>query len=90
VAEIIVETMAEVLSILGIVTKEIGERRMSTSSLFIILQKSTFVQRILQEARWMGGDASRGRVTRMDRLTQEEALMVAAENLTTTHRIAEG
>ncbi|KAH9026712.1 hypothetical protein EDB83DRAFT_2184135, partial [Lactarius deliciosus] len=59
--DILVGVMAEVLSILGTVTKEIGERLWRTP-----------VEDALQ---------------RLDRLTQEEALMAAAENMKITRGI---
>ena len=49
--DIIVKIMVEVLSILGIMTKEIGRGRMSKSlPVIIYLQKLTFCREISQEA----------------------------------------
>ena len=62
--DIIVEIMAEVLSILGIVTKEIGERRTSMS--FTVDNSSEIDLRsreIFQEAIWIDRGASGGRRT---------------------------
>ncbi|KAH8993385.1 hypothetical protein EDB92DRAFT_1980406 [Lactarius akahatsu] len=69
--DILVEVMAEVLSILGTVTKEIGER----------LWKK-YIKRL-----GLRGTPVEDALQRLDRLTQEEALMAAAENLKITRGI---
>ena len=43
--DVIVKIMVEVLSILGIVTKEVGQGKLSMSSALLYLQQFTFVQR---------------------------------------------
>ena len=48
--DIIVKIMVEVLSILGIVTKEIGQGQMSIYFLVNSLQKLTFVQRSISKS----------------------------------------
>ena len=54
--DIIVKIMVEVLSILGIVTKEVRQGRTSMSVRLIYLQESTCVQReVSQEANWKEG-----------------------------------
>jgi hypothetical protein len=85
--EIIVEIMAEVLSILGIVTKEIGQGRMSTSfpvdnSSEVDLRPEKYLKKLVGWPVTPVEDA----VQRLDRLTQEEYRMAAAETLTTIHR----
>ena len=57
--DVIVKIMVEVLSILGILTKEIGQGRMSTSSMLTYLQKPTFVQRSISR------NLPEGRMSRM-------------------------
>ncbi|KAH9026696.1 hypothetical protein EDB83DRAFT_2526632 [Lactarius deliciosus] len=69
--DILVEVMAEVLSILGTVTKEIGER----------LWKK-YIKRL-----GLRGTPVEDALQRLDNLTQDEALMTAAENLKITHGI---
>ncbi|KAH9033694.1 hypothetical protein EDB83DRAFT_2318991 [Lactarius deliciosus] len=69
--DILVGVMAEVLSILGTVTKEIGER----------LWKK-YIKRL-----GLRGTPVEDALQRLDRLTQEEALMAAAENLKITRGI---
>ncbi|KAH9024746.1 hypothetical protein EDB85DRAFT_1894188 [Lactarius pseudohatsudake] len=73
--DILVEVTAEVLSILGIVTKEIGERR-----------SKKYIKRLLG----LRGTPVEDAVQSLDRLTQEEALMAAAENLKITRGIDNG
>ena len=86
--DIVVKIMVEVISILGIVTKEIRQGR--TSMLFPIdiyqkldlhsekYFKKLFALKDLEEA-----------LQRLDKLTQEEARMAAAEALTITRGIDE-
>ncbi|KAH9006044.1 hypothetical protein EDB84DRAFT_1573041 [Lactarius hengduanensis] len=69
------QVTAEVLSILGIVTKEIGERR-----------SKKYIKRLLG----LRGTPVEDAVQSLDRLTQEEALMAAAENLKITRGIDNG
>ena len=58
--DIIVKIMVEVLSILGIVTKEVEQGRISMCFLVDISPKSTFVQRSISR-RLLGGMMSRTR-----------------------------
>ncbi|KAH9059032.1 hypothetical protein EDB87DRAFT_836515 [Lactarius vividus] len=67
--DILVEVMAGVISILGIVTKEIGERR-----------SKKYIKRLLG----LRGTPVEDALQNLDRLTQEEALMAAVETLKIT------
>ena len=84
--DIIVKIMVEVISILGIVTKEIRQSRTSMPFLIDITRKvDLYVEKFLKK---LGGrtdveDAFR----RLDKLTPEEALMAAAETMTVTRDI---
>ncbi|KAH9010699.1 hypothetical protein EDB85DRAFT_1901765 [Lactarius pseudohatsudake] len=73
--DILVKVTAEVLSILGTVTKEIGERR-----------SKKYIKRLLR----LRGTPVEDAVQSLDRLTQEEALMAAADNLKITRGIDNG
>ncbi|KAH9025307.1 hypothetical protein EDB85DRAFT_1893942 [Lactarius pseudohatsudake] len=89
--DILVKVTAEVLSILGIVTKEIGERRSSMSFPVdnpseIDLCPEKYIKRLLG----LRGTPVEDAVQSLDRLTQEEALMAAAENLKITRGIDNG
>jgi len=70
--DIIVQIVVEVLSILGIATKEIKQGRMKK-----------FARKLM--GRTEMGDA----LKRLDKLTQEEARMAAAQNLKATHIVDE-
>ena len=80
--DIIVKIMVEVLSILGIVTKEVGQGRMSTSfqvdrSIFKIdLHTEKYLKKLI------GRKDVEDALQRLDQLTQEEARMAAVEALT--------
>jgi hypothetical protein len=58
--DIIVKIMVEVLSILGIVTKEVGQGRTSMSVLIDIPPKLTVMQRHISRS-WLEGRMSRTR-----------------------------
>ena len=84
--DIIVKIMVEVLSILGIVTKEIGLGRMSMSflvdiSAIIDLHAEKYLKRLV------GRKDLEDALQRLDKLTQEEARMAAAELLKITRGI---
>ena len=84
--DIIVQIMVEVLSILGIVTKEIGQGKLSMSfHVAIPLKVDLRTERFFKKLIGMKGvgDALR----RLDQLTQEEARMAAAESLKITRGI---
>ena len=84
--DIIVKIMAEVISILGIVTKEIRQGRTSTLFLVVITPKAD-----LHTEKYLKKLAGRNDVEdafrRLDKLTPEEALMAAAETMTMTRNI---
>jgi hypothetical protein len=84
--EIIVKIMVEVLSILGIVTKEIGQGRMSMSfhvdiSTNIDLRAEKYLKKLV------GMKDVEDALQRLDQLTQEEVRMAAAEALKLTRGI---
>ena len=60
--DVIVKIMVEVLSILGIMTKEIGQGKMSASFRvdILFLRRSTSVQKSFSRS-WLGGRTSRMR-----------------------------
>ena len=85
---IIVEIMVEVLSILGIVTKEIGQGTMSASFRVYIspkadLRTGKFFKKLV------GRKDIEDALQRLDQLTQEEARMAAAEALAITRDIGD-
>jgi archaellum component FlaC len=84
--DIIVKIMVEVLSILGIVTKEVGQGRTSMPfpvdmSPIIDLYAVTYLKKLI------GRKDVEDALQRLDQLTQEEARMAAAEVLTVTRAI---
>jgi hypothetical protein len=84
--EIIVKIMAEVISILGVVTKEIQQGRTSMRFSFdmspkVDLPAEKYLKRLL------GMKEVEDALQRLDKLTQEEARMAAAEALTITRGI---
>lgn len=91
VTGIIVEIMAEVLSILGMATKEIQEGRISMSfPVDSYLEVDLRLEKYIKKLVGWAGTPVEDAVGRLDRLMQEEALMAAAETLATTHRIDKG
>jgi hypothetical protein len=86
--DVIVKIMVEVISILGIVTKEIGQGKLSTSfRVNIYANVDVRAERFFKKLAGMK-DVEDG-LQRMDKLTQEEALMAAAEGLTITREIGD-
>ena len=84
--DIIVKIMVEVISILGIVTKELKQGRTSMRFLFDVSPKlDRHVERYLKKL--FGLKKVEDALQRLDKLTQEEARMAAAEALTITHGI---
>jgi hypothetical protein len=84
--DVIVKIMVEVLSILGIVTKEIGQGKLSTSFRFDIsptvdLRAEKFFKKLA------GMKDVEDALQRLDKLTQEESLMAVVEALTITREI---
>ena len=84
--DIIVKTMVEVISILGIVTKEIRQSRTSMTCLIDITPKvDLYAEKFLKK---LGGRKDvEDAFERLDKLTPEEALMAAAETMTVTRDI---
>ena len=81
--DIIAEIMVEVISILGIVTKEIGQGRTSMPSPIDISPKiDLHAEKYLKKL--LGRKDVEDALQRLDKLTQEEARMAAAEALTIT------
>ena len=84
--DIIVKIMVEVLSILGIVTKEVARGRTSTSFLVDISPKiDHLAEKYLK--RLIGRKDVEDALRRLDKLTQEEVRMAAAEALTISRHI---
>ena len=85
---IIVEIMVEVLSILGIVTKEIGQGTMSASFRVYISPKADLrTEKFFKKL--VGRKDVEDALQRLDQLTQEEARMAAAEALAITRDIGD-
>jgi hypothetical protein len=88
--EVIVNIMAEVLSILAIATREIKESRGSESiprgrlNLVIYFFPETFLKKLV------GKRGIEDALGRLDKLTQDEVQMAVAQNLKTTHQILGG
>ena len=86
--DIIVKIMVEVISILGIVTKEIKQGRTSMPSPIDISPKlDLYVEKYLKKL--LGRKDVEDALQRLDNLTQEEARMAAAEALTIARGIDE-
>ena len=86
--DMIIQTMVEVLSILAIATKEIKQGRLSKFS----GQNMTILTegRLEKYAKKLVGRTEMEDVLRkLDKLTQEEARMAAAQNLKATHAVDE-
>ena len=86
--DIIIKIMVEVLSILGIVTKEIGQGKLSMYfHVYVSANVDLRVEKFLKKLAGMKDveDA----LQRLEKLTQEEALMAAAEGLTITRGIGD-
>ena len=85
-SDIIVKIMVEVISILGIVTKEIRQGRTSMYSPIDISRKLDLsTERYFKKL--FGRKDVEDALQRLDKLTQEEARMAAAESLTITRGI---
>ena len=85
--DITVRIMVEVLSILGIVTKEIGQGKISTSfpvnisKIIDLPVEKKYLRELVRRKDVMGA------FQRLDKLTQEAARVAAAEVLKMTHSI---
>jgi hypothetical protein len=87
--ETIIQIMAEVLSIIGIATKEIRQGWLSklfSASMILLTERcsETFAKKLI------GRTDMEDALKRLDKLTVEEARMATAEVLRTTHAIDEG
>ena len=84
--DIIVKIMVEVLSILGIVTKEIGQGQMS---MYVTVDMSTTAEIRAEKylKKLIGRMDIEDALRRLDQLTQEEARMAATELLKITRAI---
>ena len=84
--KIIVDIMVEVLSILGIVTKEMGQGSMSASFRVDISAKADLrAEKFFKKL--IGRKDVEDALQRLDQLTQEEARMAAAEALEMTRNV---
>jgi hypothetical protein len=84
--DIIVKVMVEIISILGIVTKEIGQGKTSIPCLIYVSSKADLhVEKILKLL--SGRDDVEDAFQRLDTLTPEETLMAAAETMEMTRDI---
>jgi hypothetical protein len=88
--DMIIQIIVEVLSILGIATKDIKQSRLSTHSLYrhvtvdwTIGLSEKFGKKLI------GRTDMEGALKRLDKLTQEEAWMGIAQNLKATHTVGE-
>jgi hypothetical protein len=84
--DIIVKVMVEVISILGIVTKEIGQGRTSMP-LSIYLSQHVDVHAEKYVKKLFGRNEVEDALLRIEKLMPEEALMAAAETMTVTRDI---
>jgi hypothetical protein len=83
---IIVKVMVEVISILGVVTKEISQGRTSTAFLIDVTRKDDLgAEKFLKKL--AGRKPVEDAFLRLEKLTPEEALMAAAETMTVTRDI---
>src|SRR6266566_2083887 len=84
----IIQIMVEVLTILGIATKEIKQGRISEQ----FIMNVSPVTELCSEKYWkrlIGKTGMEDALKKLDRLTQEEARMIIAENLRATHAVDE-
>ena len=84
----IIGIMVEVLSILGIATKEIKQGRLSE---WFITSMSLLTKQCSEKygKKLIGKTDMEDALKRLDKLTQEEARMAAAQNLKATHTVDE-
>jgi len=86
--DIIIQIMVEVLSILGIATKEIKQGRLSE----YLLYNMTILTKDCSEKyakKLIGRTKVEDALNRLDKLTQEEARMASAQNLKISHTVDE-
>ena len=82
-AEILVKIMVELLSSLGLATKQIMQRRSSKSLISQVLQSFTSIKRRVVKfvKKLFGENDVEAVLQRLDRLTQDEARATAAQTL---------
>ena len=88
--DIIIQIIVEVLSILGIATKEIKQSRLSKYSLYKYIRVDGTIG--LSEKfgkKLIGSTDMEDALKKLDKLTQEEAWMGIAQNLKATHTVGE-
>jgi hypothetical protein len=85
--DVIIEIMVEVLSILGIATKEIKQGRTSEYFINAYVIVESLTKR--NSERLIGWTDMEDALKKLDELTEEEARMAVAENLKATHAVDE-
>ena len=87
--DMIIKVMAEVLRILGLVTKEIKQGKLSESFPIDRLRVLTWcsTERFLKKV--VGKSDIEDALRQLDKLTQDEHRMATAQNLRATHRVDE-
>ena len=85
---IIIQIMVQVLSILGIATKEVKQSRMSE---YLLHKYVALIERYLEKyaKKLIGRTDMEDALKRLDKLTQEEAWMGIAQNLKSTYTLGE-
>jgi hypothetical protein len=84
--DMIIQIMVEILTILGIATKEIKQGRISESSGMNVSSATEGCSEKYGK-RLIGKTDMEDALKKLDRLTQEEARMTIAENLRATHAV---
>ena len=84
--DIMVQIMVEVISILGIATKEIKQGKMSK---YLLNEHKIMTEGCSEKylKTLMGRTEMKDALKRLDKLTQEEARMAGAQNLKATHTV---
>ena len=85
--DVLVKIMVEVITILGIVTKEVGQGRTSKSLLVDLYLSNIDLRAERYLKRLVGRKDVENALQRLDNLTQEEVRMAAAEALTISRNI---
>jgi hypothetical protein len=88
--DIIIQIMVEILSILGIATKEIKQSRLSKYSVYKYITVNFTISLSEKIAKKLIGRTDMENVlNRLEKLTYEEAWMGIAQNLKATHTVVE-
>ena len=89
--DLITLIMVEVLSILGIATKEMKQGRLSKHLLYNIQYNNCLTKDCLEKyvKKLIGKTKLEDALKRLDKLTQEEARMASAQNLNIGHTVDE-